>query len=311
MSVPRKRRPGDPQLDLFAELEPDPGPPPSPSGIAPGAAFPANFAAGTCAFQHQHWRGKFYPAGLSPRRELAFYAQYANAVEIDGSFYRVPAKPTVQRWLAETPPGFRFALKAPKSLTHDAQLDLDNAAARADWLGLTELLPLFGDRLAAVLLQLGPWTAAKSERHLRRLLEGLGGAFPVAVEFRHASWNTAPVNSMLRALGATRAWTDAYLDPRRGVAEGDPLLIEETGPFIYLRLLGDVSTKYNVLTGALNHEYGSMLFDRRADLERWADRIRAALSRGVPVQCFINNHYEGFSPMTVETLRRALSGERP
>jgi uncharacterized protein YecE (DUF72 family) len=70
--------------------------------------------------------------------------------------------------------------------------------------------------------------------------------------------------------------------------------------------LGDVSIKYQRGTGDRLFRYGSRLFDRRDDITRWVDRIRSALRTTAPVYTFINNHYEGFAPLTVAAIRAGL-----
>jgi len=310
-----KKRQGDatPQLDLFAESHPpaspnEKSPAPwlameSPSGLRSGGAFPNGLLVGTCAFMHEHWRGVFYPKGMPSTHELAYYAGHCNAVEIDGSFYRVPARSTVERWLDVTPQGFRFALKAPKALTHEGRLSLKEPAARAAWEELLALVPMMGERLSAILLQLGPWVTANSKARLREVIESAGRDVPLAVEFRSKTWDTPDVSDMLRGYGAVRVWSDGYLDSRRGLSIDGPEMFARTGPFIYIRLLGNVATKYNTVEGGLNHQYGTVLFDRADDFSMWKKRITGEIARGFPVQCFINNHYEGFSPLTVARLK--------
>lgn len=306
---------GDEQLDFLpsepaapnaAPSRPEPLAAPSPSGLVELHAADSPLRIGTCSFSHEHWNGVFYPAGLPKARELEYYARFHNAVEIDSSFYRVPSVQTAEGWRARAPRGFRFALKAPRSLTHDARLNLADPTARADFHQLLRVLEAMGDALGCVLLQLGPSVSGVCRPALDTVLGELRPRFPVAVEFRHTTWNRPEANELLARHGAVRVWSDHYLDPRRGEREDDPVLWAITGSFGFVRLLGDVSTKYNLVTGELNHRYGGVLFDRGDDLERWAERIRGLLARSIPVYCFINNHYQGFSPYTAAVLRERV-----
>lgn len=138
-------------------------------------------------------------------QHLARYARVLGCAEINTSFYR-PHQPEVYaRWAAMTPPGFRFAVKVPRSITHDARLrrarvPLQQFMAQASGLG---------DRLAVVLVQLPPSFAfdARVARTFFTLLAGMhGGA--VVCEPRHASWFTAAADRVLAALHVSRAAAD-------------------------------------------------------------------------------------------------------
>src|SRR5437764_8942703 len=73
---------------------------------------------GTSGWHYQHWRGPFYPAKLSPARMLEVYQQQFDTVEINNSFYGLPSAATLETWRDATPPGFVFAAKASRYITH-------------------------------------------------------------------------------------------------------------------------------------------------------------------------------------------------
>lgn len=299
------------QLDLFAadELETPPAEPlqsPSPSGLPAGSVNPHNLLLGCCAWQHACFREHFYPKQLPPKDELAYYARYCNAVELDGSFYGVPKASSVQRWVACTPSGFRFAVKAPKGLTHDGMLDLSVPRVRAEWEAMLDILQLFGAKLSALLIQLSPSCTILLQDRLADVLRSIPKRIPVVIEFRHPSWNRSSPHELLVEYGAVRAWTDHYLDPSRRVAENDPWMLAETGSFRYVRLLGATSTKYDGKGGRVFRYHPDGLFDREADRKKWCDHIKGQLKRGLLVQAFINNHYEGYSVTTAERIREAF-----
>lgn len=310
MALPPAKRHHE-QLDMLAGDVVDPRAMPSPSGVPNLVVAPprrANLFVGTCSYTHDHWREVFYPKDLRKGEELAYYARHFNAVEIDSSFYGVPTMSTVARWVELTPRSFRFALKAPRSLTHDARLSLDDPTARRDWQALLEVAEYLGPKLGAVLLQLGPSVEERRRDHLARVLEARPAGIPLAVELRHPSWHTPETNDMLRAHNASRSWTDAYLDPRRETNEGDPAIFDITGSLLFVRLLGDVSTKYQA-DGSLAHRYGRAMFDRTADLARWVDRIKRAPDKVSAIHLYINNHYEGYSPGTAVRLRAMIEAD--
>src|SRR5436305_14820861 len=77
--------------------------------------------AGTSGFSYATWKGKFYPATLAGSKMLGYYAERLNRVELNGSFYRTPPESTLLNWAAQTPPGFRFCMKANRCLTYSAE----------------------------------------------------------------------------------------------------------------------------------------------------------------------------------------------
>src|SRR5438093_10872849 len=73
---------------------------------------------GISGWRYAGWRGKFYPKDLPQRRELEFASRTFNSIEINGSFYSLQLPSSYQRWYSETPPGFMFAVKGARFITH-------------------------------------------------------------------------------------------------------------------------------------------------------------------------------------------------
>lgn len=162
----------------------------------------------------------FPPAGFGSN--LARYAALFDAVEINSSFYR-PHKPeTYARWADSVPPGFRFAVKLPKSITHEKRLqdigaDLDRFAAETGALR---------EKLGWILVQTPPslrFDPAAASALFAGLSERLGSGKRVllACEARHGTWFGDEATSMLRKMGVTRV----VADPPAG----------EPGPFVATR----------------------------------------------------------------------------
>jgi uncharacterized protein YecE (DUF72 family) len=146
---------------------------------------------GTSGFLYEHWRGRFYPSSARGR-ELERFAEQFDTVELNVTFYRMPARATFRSWAARVPPGFLFAVKASRYLTHVLRLrEPRDAVSR-----LVERSRELGSHLGPILIQLPPDLPAD----LRRL-EATLDAFPpdmrVAVEPRHASWFTDELRGML------------------------------------------------------------------------------------------------------------------
>src|SRR5437763_9282759 len=136
--------------------------------------------AGTSGFSYSTWKGAFYPSTLAGSKMLRYYAERLNGVELNGSFYRTPPESTLLNWAAETPPGFRFCMKANRGLTYSAETFDRVGLARI----FTERIAVLGPRLGPVLLQFPP-VRQKNLALLDSLLTALGR--PAAAEFRHES----------------------------------------------------------------------------------------------------------------------------
>jgi uncharacterized protein YecE (DUF72 family) len=163
--------------------------------------------AGTSGFSYATWKGKFYPRQLSGAKMLSYYAERLNGVELNGSFYRTPPETTLAKWASETPPGFRFCMKANRGLTYSAE--------GFDRVGLAGIfsarIAVLGERLGPVLLQFPP-ARQKNVTLLDSLLTALGRK--AACEFRHASWFDQDTYGVIRAHGGALVVTDEEKWPR-------------------------------------------------------------------------------------------------
>jgi uncharacterized protein YecE (DUF72 family) len=197
--------------------------------------------AGTSGFSYKEWLGKFYPEKLAPDAMLRFYAGHFTTVEINNTFYRMPAEDMLARWAAEVPERFEFTLKAPRRITHEKRL----REAETDVAEFLRRAHLLGGKLGALLFQLPPYLKKDLPR-----LEGFLAAIPpgerVAFEFRHESWQDDEVYGALRERGAMLCVTDTD--------EGDTPFVA-TADCGYLRLR---RTHYE-----------------DAELRAWAERIAA------------------------------------
>src|SRR5262245_3330548 len=153
--------------------------------------------AGTSGYSYKEWLGHFYPEKLPADEMLRHYATRLPTVEINNTFYRMPAMPLLERWAQEVPVGFVFTLKAPQRITHIKRLK-DTAEVVAEFVRRAGAL---GDKLGMVLFQCPP-TLRKDLPRLRDFLGGLPDRLRVALEFRHDSWHDDEVYEALRARGA-------------------------------------------------------------------------------------------------------------
>jgi uncharacterized protein YecE (DUF72 family) len=180
--------------------------------------------AGTSGWAYPAWKPAWYPAKLAAAKFLGYYATRLNSVELNYTFRRFPTEKLQLGWIAQTSPGFLFAVKAHQSITHVKRLD-GALEFTAKFLGA--LAPLrAAERLGPILFQLPPFLRCDVER-LRGFLGGLPRDARYAFEFRHESWFSDPVYECLRAANAALC-----------VAESETLETPDvtTADFTYLRL---------------------------------------------------------------------------
>lgn len=245
----------------------------------PATPFP--LWIGTSGYVYPHWRhGVFYPEGLPPRDELTWYAGRFGTVELNNPFYRLPETATFARWRAAVPPGFRFAVKASRFITHVKRL---REPAEPLGLLLERGAPL-GDGLGPILFQLPP-TFQADARRLEVFLAELPRDRQWVVEFRHPSWHAAEVYHLLGRAAV------ALCIPVGGRVHPD---LVTTAPFTYIRMHAGAGPG------------GGFTDDQ---LRAWAGRVRALRQTGKEVYVYFNNDWEGHAVRDAERLRRLLDDD--
>ncbi|MGH8719763.1 MAG: DUF72 domain-containing protein [Burkholderiales bacterium] len=172
--------------------------------------------AGTSGYSYKEWLGCFYPEKLPASEMLRYYAERFATVEINNTFYRMPAEAMLARWVEEVPENFAFTLKAPRRITHDKRLrdaesDVTEFVRRADALG---------NKLGVLLFQLPPYLK-KNLPLLRDFLVALPSDKRVAFEFRSTSWHDDEVYDALRSRAAMLCVTDTDKGDTPFVATSD------------------------------------------------------------------------------------------
>ena len=222
---------------------------------------------GTSGWSYGAWRGVFYPPDLAEDAWLAHYARRLRAVEINSTFYRLPAPATLERWRNAVPAGFLFSVKASRFITHMKKLK-DPQASLALFL---ERIQLLGSTLGPVLFQLPPRWRVNLPR-LAAFLEALPAGHRYAFEFRDPSWWTDAVHDLLARHGAALCIHD--LD---GVQSPEVV----TGRLVYVRLHGP--------DGPYQGSYD------QAALAHWAERAQAWADQGRDVHCYFDNDQQGYA----------------
>jgi uncharacterized protein YecE (DUF72 family) len=250
---------------------------------------------GTSAFTATGWENAFYPAGMKPADYLSYYATKFNTVEVDSTFYRTPSVATVNGWDRKTPTGFTLAAKIPQTITHEKVLQ----DCGEDLKHFLETMDLMGDKLGPLLFQFGYFnkTAFKSGKEflarLEAFLKKLPKGYRFAVEIRNKQWLTAEFFDLLRAHKVAYALIDQAWMPR--VTEIFEKLDPVTADFTYIRLLGDrkgIEQQTKV--------WDKVIVDRSKELMSCVNVCQRTVRRGVSTYVYVNNHYAGFAPATVE-----------
>jgi uncharacterized protein YecE (DUF72 family) len=233
---------------------------------------------GCSGWQYRHWRGNFYTEELAQSRWFSHYALTFDTVEINNSFYRLPDAATFEKWRAQAPPRFLYAVKASRFLTHMKKLkDPEEPISR-----FFENARHLGRRLGPILYQLPPRFPINLER-LEHFLKALPKRYRHTVEFRDTSWYDDRVYALLRRYRVSLCLHDMEDSSTGAIA---------VGPFIYVRF--HHGTK----------KYGGRYDEAR--LDSWAEWLAARHTDGMDVFAYFNNDTGGHAPRDAVRLRQAL-----
>ena len=263
---------------------------------------------GISGWRYDPWRKVFYPEALPQRRELEFCASHFPTVEINGSFYSLQRPEYYEQWYRETPPGFLFAVKGSRYITHMLRLTkMEKPLANFFASGILNLR----DKLGPFLWQFPPMFTFKPERleaffallprttgealslarrrdarmHGRsRLAIDADRPLRHAIEIRHASFMNEAFVRLLRRHDIGLVVADT--------AGKWPKMFHVTTDFVYVRLHGDVKI------------YTSGYSDRA--LASWARRIRAWDKDGRDVYVYFDNDVKVKAPFDALSLMRKL-----
>ena len=251
----------------------------------------AEFRLGTQSWtSFPDWLGTFYPPRMAAAEALGFYSQIFNTVEVNTTFHALPIESTVRSWYRKTPPGFTFALKFPREITHDLRLEWP--AAEPLTTELLRLARILGDKCGPLLLQLPPSfdRSTANRRALRDFLHALPtDELQLAVELRHQAWADASIE---RAFAERNiAWC---------VVEGNTpnaraLLF--TADFTYVR--------WN-RSGADFDGFSKIQYDRADALDYWTTVLQSLPPTVRTVYGYMANEFAGHAPTSLRMLTERL-----
>ena len=234
---------------------------------------------GCSGWNYRDWRGRLYPEREPQRRWLELYAERFDTVEINATFYRLPTREAVARWVEQTPSSFVFAVKVSRYLTHIKRLT-----------GVEQGMAVFYERLAPMVEagRLGPllWQLPENFHRDDERLQGWLEALPEgrhAIEFRHQSWFDDSVLEALRARGVALVVGD---HPQRPFQLQVP-----TASWWFSR--------FHYGSRGRGGNYSA------TELEQWGERIRGWL-REREVYAYFNNDWKGYAPENAFALRKRI-----
>lgn len=148
---------------------------------------------GCSGFHYKHWKGIFYPDKLAQTKWFDYYCQHFNTLELNVTFYRFPQLSFLETWYKKSPAKFKFAVKAPKAITHYKKFN-DTERMLSDFYNTIE--EGLKDKLGCVLFQMPPRYNYTPEK-LDKVINAMNPAFNNVLEFRHSSWWNFEVYNIL------------------------------------------------------------------------------------------------------------------
>ncbi|HAZ27485.1 TPA: DUF72 domain-containing protein [Candidatus Acetothermia bacterium] len=253
---------------------------------------------GTSGYSFADWVGPIYPPALPQKEWLSYYAREFDTVEINSTYYRVPA-PQMSAALVRKvdPKRFLFTVKVPGAMTHDRG-KFDETVSPF----LSGIEPLLEAGCLGTLLAQFPYSLPRAEEdslaHLARLRDAIPREIPVHVEFRHTYWYRPEVVAFLRthALG----FVNVDLPPLPNLPQNKSAVV--TNGIGYFRFHGRNAAKW------WKHEAAGERYDylySETELEEWVPAIEEAMQHAVMTFVFMNNCHLGKSVRdAIKLLRR-------
>jgi uncharacterized protein YecE (DUF72 family) len=238
----------------------------------------AKIHVGTSGWHYRHWLGNFYPDDLPVSRMLEHYVRHFDTVELNNSFYRLPAEDTFQAWRNDTPPHFLFSVKASRYITHMKKLGDPEESIQL----FTSRAEKLGRKLGPILFQLPPRWKSNPEK-LSEFVNRLPKKHRYTFELRETSWMNDAVYSILRKANAAFCIyeIDYYQSP-----------LALTADWTYIRLHGP-GAKYQGLYG-------------RRGLQPWVRRIEAWSRELRDVFIYFDNDQAGYAARDALELKLML-----
>jgi uncharacterized protein YecE (DUF72 family) len=256
----------------------------------------SKFTVGCQGWNYDDWTTKadgetvFYPRGTRSNEMLGFYAEIFGTIEVDSTFYAIPASSVVENWYKKTPENFTFSLKLPREITHEYGLREPSFPLLNEF---CERVALLKEKLGAILIQLPPNFEASKEnaQALREFLAELPKEIRFAIEFRERQWLTDWTFEELEKNKVALCLVEGSWIPREKIFEA---IEKRTADFAYIRFMGerDLTT------------FNRIVRPQDAQLQMWKQETKRLKTKDIYV--YFSNFYEGFAPASVNKLKELL-----
>ncbi|PSB22303.1 DUF72 domain-containing protein [filamentous cyanobacterium CCP2] len=262
-----------------------------------------NFRLGCAVWAYKEWIGSLFPAGSQAKDFLSLYSRRFTTVEGNTTFYSIPDADTIHRWATETPEGFQFCLKLPRSITHAGLL----TPVIPETLAFLKQIAGLGDRLGPCFAQLPPSYSPAQIGDLTHFLQAFPHSeFPLALEVRHPDWFQEPYASQLtdrlsdlsigRVLLDTRPIYECPDDPQLYSERRKPQIPLQpivTAPFTLIRYISHPDPNFN-----------------QPYLKEWAGLVNQWLHQGTQVYFFVHCPVERYSPINARSFQQMLDQQQ-
>jgi uncharacterized protein YecE (DUF72 family) len=252
---------------------------------------------------------EFYPPGTKPAEQLPFYATQFPIVEINTTYYRVPARKMVEGWVERTPPGFIFDVKPPRELTSTPEEpkgeapepDADIASAFVE-----AIAPLAeAGKLGAVTFQFPPsWRNNEEHREFLRFLPELV-PYPLAIEFRRRDWldpeHADETLALLREAGLSYTMAD---EPQAGSGSVPPVYGVTNPKLSIVRFHGRNAANWYNFSGDSRDRFDWVY--SRDELKEWLPNLKRAQDEADEVHIFFNTNKDDQGPRNARALIKQL-----
>jgi uncharacterized protein YecE (DUF72 family) len=244
---------------------------------------------GTQGWNYEGWLGSFYPRKTSPKEMLTLYAKIFDTVEIDSTFYAIPAENSVKGWYEKTPDAFKFSVKLPSEITHKNRLQESEEHLTL----FLQRIVLLKEKLGCILIQLPPDFSPAEHKSLSSFLKLLPKEYQFAVEFRDPKWFNEAILEELEAHTVALAFVDGKWVNRELSFR---LMNKTTASFAYVRWLGP-----RELT-----DFSKIQINKDKELAQWLEAFQVISQKASVIYGYFNNHYQGHSPASSNEFKKLL-----
>lgn len=249
-------------------------------------------AVGCQGWNYADWTTKadgesvFYPRGTRSGEMLEIYAKIFGTIEVDSTFYAVPAVSAVENWYRKTPENFTFSLKMPQEITHENGLKENSYQVLDEF---CERVLLLREKLGVVLIQLAPQFEASKEnaQSVRDFLARLPPEIRFALEFRSREWLIDWTFEELEKNKVALCLTEGSWVPREMMFQA---MAQRTADFSYVRWMGERDLE----------SFDKVVRPQNANLEIWKAELEKM--KVGEIFAYFSNFYEGHAPASVSRL---------